>query len=679
MKLGDVGASVIVIVVILLMIIPVPPGVLNVLIIINISLALIILLLTLNATEALQFSSFPSVLLIATLYRLVLNIRSTLLILSNGGNAGEIIETFGNFVIGGNVVVGFIIFLIILVIQFIVITKGSERVAEVAARFTLDAMPGKQMAIDADLNSGLIDESEAKARRKKIQREADFFGSMDGASKFVKGDAIMSIIITLINVVGGMIIGMTMLGMDINTVVRVYTLATVGDGLVSQIPALLISMATGIMVTRAGSDESVGTDVKRQLFEKPLPLIIAGAAIILLMFVPGMPAIPLIIIGTLLIVLGVRERGKQQKQNVVVEEQAVEQLTAERRKPENIFATLQVYPIEIELGYALTPLIDASSGGDLPDRLLIIRRQCALDLGLVVPVIRVRDNILLGANEYVIKIRGTEVATGEVMLNHYLAMNPGQASDDIVGIDTVEPAFGLPALWISEAMREKAELLGYTVVDPPSVIATHLTDVLKRHGHELMGRQQVQGLLDTLKQTQSALVDDVVPKIFSVGEVQKILSNLLRENICIRDLITILETLSDYGGITRDTDLLTEYVRQALKRSITRRFVPDNRARVLTLEPGVEQAIIDGVRQTDKGSFVAMEPDKLQKMFNSLRVGVERMTSMGVSPMALTSPMVRQHFKKLTEPVVPDLTVLSYNELEQNVEIYSDGVVTFSQ
>ncbi len=676
MKIGDLSVSLVIIAIIFLIILPVPPQILDVLIIVNISVALIILLVVLNSTETLQFSTFPSVLLITTLYRLGLNVRSTLNILANGGYAGKVIQTFGNYVIQGNIVVGVVIFLIILVIQFVVITKGSERVAEVAARFTLDAMPGKQMAIDADLNSGLIDETQAKERRKKIQRESDFYGAMDGASKFVKGDAIMSILITIINAVGGMIIGSTMLGMEVGETVQVYTLATVGDGLVSQIPALIISIATGIIVTRAASDDNIGTDLRNQLL-RPVPLILAGSALVVMIFIQGMPFLPLVIVGGTLIVYGLRLRSNEQKAEVVVEERQVEQLTQEKRKPESVMSLMQVYPIELEVGYALIPLLDASQGGDLSDRIIMIRRQCALDLGMIVPVIRARDNIQIGANEYVIKIKGAEVASGEVMLDHFLAMNPGNASDEIVGIETIEPAFGLPALWVSSAMRERAELLGYTVVDPPSVIATHLTDVLKRHGHELMGRQQVQGLLDTLKQQQSALVDDVTPRLYSVGEIQKILCNLLKENISIRDMITILETLADYGGVTHDTELLTEYVRQALRRSITRRFVPDNKARVLTLDPAVEQAIVEGVRQTERGSFVAMEPDRLQRMFNSLKTGVERMSSLGISPMALTSPMVRQHFKKLTEPVMPDLTVLSYNELEQDVEIYSDGVVSF--
>ncbi len=678
MKIGDILVSIVVIFVILLIIIPTAPVVLDILLIINISIALIILLITLNSTEPLQFSTFPSILLIVTIYRLGLNICSTRLILGNGGDAGNVIQTFGTFVIAGNLVVGFVIFLIILAIQFIVITKGSERVAEVAARFTLDAMPGKQMAIDADLNAGIIDDTQAKERRRKVQRESDFYGAMDGASKFVKGDAIISIIITLINVIGGIIIGMTALGMDFDQVMQVYTLATVGDGLVSQIPALLISTATGIIVTRAASDDNIGTDVQNQIFRRPIPLMVAGGAIVGLMAIPGLPKIPLFVVGVLLFVLGYREHAQRKKDSVVVEEQQVEQLTQERRKPESVMNLLQVYPIELEVGYALIPLVDANQGGDLLDRVVMIRRQCALDLGMVVPVIRIRDNIQIGANEYIIKIKGTEIAGGEVMIDHYLAMNPGNADDELTGIDTVEPAFGLPALWIEESQREKAEILGYTIVDPPSVIATHLTDVLKRHGHELLGRQQVQGLLDTMRQTQPALVDDVVPKLFSLGELQKILCNLLRENVSIRDLITILETLSDYGGITRDTDLLTEYVRQALKRAITKRFIPDNRARVLTLDPGLEQAILEGVRQTERGSFVALEPDKLQRMLTSLKGGADRMASLGLAPMALTSPMVRQHFKKLTEPVIPDLIVLSYNELEQDVEIYSDGVVGLS-
>ena len=675
MKFADVFIGIIVIGIVLLIIFPLGQVVMDILLTLNLSLSLIILLVSLYTKNALEFSIFPSLLLVTTLFRLALNISSTRLILTHA-SAGKLIETFGNFVVGGNVAVGFIIFLIIIVVQFVVITKGAERVSEVAARFTLDAMPGKQMAIDADLNSGLIGEREAKTRRNEIQREADFYGAMDGASKFVKGDAIVGIIIVIINIVGGIIIGMTMMDMEISQVLSTYTLLTVGDGLVTQIPALLISTATGIIVTKAASESSLGQDLFKQITGQPTVLIISGILLCLMSILPGFPVWVLLPLGGLLTYLGFALLRSQQREPMIEEEDISQQELEDIRRPENVVSLLSVDPIELEFGYGIIPLADVNQGGDLLDRVVMIRRQMALELGLIVPVVRLRDNIQLNPNEYVIKIKGTVVASGEVLADRFMAMDSGLAEEEIQGIDTVEPAFGLPAKWIDEDQRENAELMGYTVVDPPSVIATHLTEVIKQHGHELLGRQEVQMLLDNLKERNSVLVDEVVPKLLSLGELQKILGNLIREGISIRDMVTILETLADYAGIVRDPDLLTEYVRQALSRAITQKFIPDNKGKVLTLDNQLEKEIMDNVQQTEHGSYLSMAPEKTQRIFNNLMQEVSRISSLGMTPIVLTSPVVRIYFKRLTEQVMPDLVVLSYNELDSRVEVQSLGVVS---
>ncbi|MDD2375599.1 MAG: flagellar biosynthesis protein FlhA [Eubacteriales bacterium] len=679
MKFADILIAGVVFVVIILIIVPLSPVFLDFLLVVNISLAVTVLLLSLFTKEALDFSVFPPLLLILTLFRLALNISSTRLILGNNGEAGAVIKTFGGFVIGGNIVVGVIIFAIIIIIQFLVITKGSERVAEVAARFTLDAMPGKQMAIDADLNSGLIDEQQAKVRRSKIQREADFYGAMDGASKFVKGDAIVSILVTIINIVGGIVIGMMTSDLAIEEVIAKYTLATVGDGLVSQIPALMISTATGIIVTRAASEDNLGAEISSQLFSQPTVLYAAGVIITALSLIPGLPKLPIWMIGIFMVVLAtIIRRNILNAQAVPAADTAVEEIARESRKPENVVSLLGVDPIELEFGYGLIPLADANQGGDLSDRVVMIRRQCAMDLGLIIPGIRLRDNVLLKTNEYVVRIRGEEIARGEIMADHYLAMNAEESRLPIKGIETVEPAFGLPALWISRSEREKAELAGYTIVDPPSVLATHLSELLKRHANELLDRQQVQTLVDNLKQSQPALVDEVIPKLFTLGEVQKVLSGLLREGVSIRDMGTILETLSDYSGATRNPDMLIEYCRQRLKRTISKRFVGDGIARVITLDPQLEQLIIERLRQTEQGSFVALSPDQIQKLLHNLRSALERMMSVGINPVVLTSPAVRPHFKKMVEQMSPELAVLSYNEIDAAIEIHAEGMVSIS-
>ncbi len=677
MRVKDVSVAFIVLIVILIIIVPLPTMLLDVLLIVNITMSLFILLMSMYVKEALDFSIFPTLLLIMTLFRLGLNIATTRLILGNNGNAGEVVKAFGAFATEGNIIVGVIIFLIIIVIQFLVITKGAERVAEVSARFTLDAMPGKQMAIDADLNSGLIDEQQAKERREKVTREADFYGAMDGASKFVKGDAIVGILITVINAVGGLIIGMTMSGLTTDEVLSIYTTATIGDGLVSQIPALMISTATGIIVTRSASKENLGRDMIDQFTRQPMILLVLGVMLLIIAMIPGLPIAPLIIISAIMFFGGfmLMRAAKKPAEAPPEEVDKAVVAAAEKRKPENVTSLLQIELIGIELGYGLVPLVDANQGGDLLERVVMIRRQCAMDLGIIVPIIRIRDNIQLNTNEYVIKIKGVEVAAGEVMLDHILALSTEEVKGKLQGIETVEPTFGLPAIWIPEEERERAELLGYTTVDAPSVIATHLTETIKRHSSELLTRQQVQMLIDNLKNNQPALVDEVVPKLFSLGEIQKVLANLLKEGISIRDMGTILETLADYGAMVRDVELLTEYVRKALYRSISKQFIPTNKARVITLDPALEQLISEKTKQTEQGTYVALNQEEIQRIYVSLKNAIEKMTKLGITPIVLTSPLVRRQFKNITAQMIPDLIVLSYNELDQNVEVYSDGVI----
>lgn len=670
---GDIIAIGIVAIV-MLIVIPVPTFLVDILLTLNISLSMVIFLLSMYIKEPLQFSIFPTMLLITTLFRLSLNFSTTRLILGEG-YAGKVINAFGNFVTGSNPIVGFIMFLILVVVQFVVITKGAERVAEVSARFTLDAMPGKQMAIDADLNSGLINELEAKERRKKIQREADFYGAMDGASKFVKGDAIAGIIITLINILAGFAIGMLQMDLEFLEALSKFTLLTIGDGLVSQIPALLISIAAGMVVTRAASNSDLGTDIISQLLSEPKILYIAAGALFILAFT-GLPPVPNIILAVCLGFMGYSLQRTiktvQKEEEIKAQDVEVEEI----RKPENVMTLLQVDPIELEFGYGIIPLADVNQGGDLLDRVVMIRRQCALDLGLIVPVIRLRDNIQLKPNDYIIKIKGIEVANGELMFDNFLAMNPGTADGELEGIKTTEPAFGLPAVWINENQKERAEMMGYTVVDPPSVIATHLTEVIRNHAHELLGRQDVQRLIDNIKENYPALVDDVIPKLLSIGDVQKVLANLLKEGVSIRDMVTIIETLADYAPMTKDTDMLTEYVRQSMRRNITKRFISDMQAKVITLDATLEQAIMDSVQQTEYGSYLNMEPNAAQRIISNLLKEMQKLSSVGEQPIILASPVVRLYFKRMTEQVAPGLVVLSYNELDPLVEIQSVGVVS---
>ncbi|WP_019553179.1 flagellar biosynthesis protein FlhA [Propionispira raffinosivorans] len=673
-KYSDIVIALAIIMIVIMMIIPLPTILLDLLLCLNITLALVVLMVSVYNVEPLDFSVFPSLLLVTTLFRLALNVSSTRLILLEG-YAGEVIMSFGNFVVGGNAVIGFIIFVILIIIQFIVITKGAERVAEVSARFTLDAMPGKQMSIDADLNQGAITDLEAKDRRIKIQREADFYGAMDGASKFVKGDAVAAIIIIIINILGGFIIGMVQRNLDVTQALQTYTLLTVGEGLVNQIPALLVSTATGIIVTRAASDENLGHDLVTQLFKNSRIFFIIAGVLTLMAIVPGLPGIPFFSLAVIAAVIAYNLRQSEQESVETESVQKEEQEKEDIKKPENIISLLQVDPMELEIGYSLIPLVDTGQGGDLLERIVMIRRQCALELGLVVPTIRIRDNIQIKPNAYIIKLKGIEIAKGELLLDHYLAMNSGTVFEEVAGIDTVEPAFGLPALWIPEAEREQAELNGYTVVDAVSVLATHLTEVIKSHADEILGRQETQNLVDNVKKTSASVVEELVPALMSVGEIQKVLANLLSERVSIRDMATILEVLADYARATKDTDILTEYVRHALARQITQQNLQNNVLPCITVDPQVENMIAAAVQRTEHGSYVNLEPDSMKRLLNALNEALQNLTSMGYQAIVLTSPAVRLYFRKLVERSVPGIIILSHAEIEQSVEIQVLGVV----
>ncbi|HBD62880.1 MAG TPA: flagellar biosynthesis protein FlhA [Clostridiales bacterium] len=672
--------SLFIIAVVLMIIIPLPPFILDLMFIINIAVSIIILLTTMYIKEALEFSVFPSLLLITTLFRLSLNVSSTRLILTNGGHAGAVIATFGNFVLQGSAVVGFIIFLIIVLVQFIVITKGAERVAEVTARFTLDAMPGKQMAIDADLSSGIITEQEAKKRRSNIQREADFYGAMDGATKFVKGDSIMSIVITGINFVGGVIIGMVQGGSTFTEVLQTYSIATVGDGLVSQIPALLISTATSMIVTRAASESSLNVDLTNQIKSQPLVLIISGIVILSMAAIPGFPKLQVVSMAAVFIFLGSRLL-KTNSASIAAEyedEEVHEARSAESeddyfRNIDNIYELIQIDPIEMEVGYSLIPLVDESSGGNFVDRVVMFRRQFAQEMGMVVPSVRLRDNGYLNPNEYVIKLKGEEVARGEILVEYYLALDPGSLTGEVDGIETIEPAYGIPSKWITKDKKEIAEIYGYTVIDPLSVLITHLSEIIRVHAHELLSRQDLNQLLANMKKGNELLVDEVVPSILSHGNLQKILGNLLREGIPIKDLDTILETISDYGTSVKDTEMLTEYVRQALKRTITHKWSEGGQIRVITLSTDVEKLIINAISKTDKSSYLSIDPDLMQKLVGQLIEQINRLKSEISIPIILTSPFVRGYFRKLLDQFYPKAVVLSFNEIDNSVQIQALG------
>lgn len=671
--------SLFIIAVILMIIIPLPPFFLDLMFIINIAISIVILLTTMYIKETLEFSVFPSLLLITTLFRLSLNVSSTRLILTNSGDAGAVIATFGNFVLQGNAVVGFIIFLIIVLVQFLVITKGAERVAEVTARFTLDAMPGKQMAIDADLSSGIINEQEAQARRKNVQRESDFYGAMDGATKFVKGDSIMSIVITFINFMGGVIIGMVQGGSTFAEVLQTYSIATVGDGLVSQIPALLISTATSMIVTRAASESSLNIDLSNQIKSQPLVLIISGVVILSMALIPGFPPVQVIVLSVLFIFLGYKllkanadvvsgnETDEISKNEPVSEEEYF-------RNIDNIYELIQIDPIAMEVGYSLIPLVDVI-GGNFIDRVVMFRRQFAQEMGMVVPSVRLRDNGYLNPNEYVIKVKGEEVAKGEILVEYYLALDPGNLTGEVEGIETIEPAYGIPSRWIKKDKRELAEIYGYTVIDPLSVLITHLSEVVKAHAHELLSRQDLKQLLDNMKKDNELLVDEVVPSVVSPGNLQKILGNLLKEGIPIKDMETILETISDYGASVKDTEMLTEYVRQALKRTITHKWSEGGQIRVITLSTDVEKLIINSIGKNEKGSYLSIDPDLMQKLVTQLIEQINRLKGEINIPIILTSPFVRGYFRKLLDQFYPKSVVLSFNEIDNSVQIQALGNV----
>ena len=677
-KKADIGVGLYLLCAVIFFIIPIPSLLLDVMLAINIGIALIILFNVLFVKEVLDMSFFPTLLLFTTIFRISLNVSSTRLILSTG-NPGVVVQTFGNFVGGGNLVIGAIVFIVLVIIQFIVINKGSERVAEVTARFTLDAMPGKQMAIDADLNTGAITDKEAKERREKIQKESSFFGAMDGATKYVKGDATAGLIITFINVIGGTIMGVMFQGLAAGEAIQKFGILTIGDGLVSQIPSLLISLSTGILVTKGSNEADFSGILVKQLFGIPKVLYIVGTVLIFLGIVT-----PLRNEWWLFLGLGGAfiATGKSISKNIGIESIEEEATQAENdaeeiRKPENVVSLLQVDPIELEFGYGIIPLADVNQGGDLLDRVVMIRRQIALELGTVVPIIRLRDNIQLNPNQYIIKIKGILVTEGEILFDHYMAMNPGYVEEEITGIPTFEPSFHLPAIWITEGQRERAESLGYTVVDPPSIIATHLTEVIRSHIAELLTRQDVQNLVNNLKDSNPVLVDELVPKLLGLGEIQKVLQNLLAEGISIRDLLTIFETLADHAQTTRDTDVLTEYARQGLKRAISNKYFPSNETTsVITLDPKVEQEIMGAVKQTEQGSYLALDPETTKKIIDSVETEVSKLESLGKNAIIITSPIVRMYFKKLTEDYFKDLIVVSYNEVESNVELQSVGMVT---
>ncbi|MEY8332885.1 flagellar biosynthesis protein FlhA [Lachnospiraceae bacterium 47-T17] len=673
---ADVGVALYLLAAIVFFIVPIPSFLLDVLLIFNISIALVILFNCLFVQEVLDMSFFPTLLLFTTIFRISLNVSSTRLIL-NTGNPGNVVTTFGNFVGGGDMVIGTIIFIILIIVQFVVINKGSERVSEVTARFTLDAMPGKQMAIDADLNTGAIDDAEAKRRREKIQMESSFFGAMDGATKYVKGDASAGLIITFVNVIGGTVMGMWRGGLPFQEAILQYGILTIGDGLSSQIPSLAISMATGILVTKASKEADFGQVLISQLFGLPKVLIMVGATILFLGVVTPLNFFLCAAMGGIFLVTGLSMSKSMSVEQIEEEAGAVETEAEEIRKPENVVALLSVDPIELEFGYGIIPLADVNQGGDLLDRVVMIRRQIALELGTVVPIIRLRDNIQLNPNQYIIKIKGIQVTEGEILFDHYMAMNPGFVEEEITGIPTFEPSFHLPAIWITESQRERAESLGYTVVDPPSIIATHLTEVIRSHIAELLTRQDVQNLIDNVKESNPVLVEELVPKLLGIGEIQKVLQNLLAEGISIRDLLSIFETLADHGTSSRDTDVLTEYVRQSLKRAISNKYFPANEATsVVTLDPKIEQEIMSAVKQTEQGAYLTLDPERTRAIIEATESEVSKLESLGKSAIVVTSPIVRMYYKKLTEEYLKDLIVVSYNEIESNVELQSVGMVT---
>ena len=678
-KNTDIVFALMVVGIIVMFIIPLPTMLLDLLLAANITFSMVVILVSIYTTEPLDLSVFPSLLLFATLFRLGLNVSTTRLILGQG-YAGEIILSFGDFVVGGNYVVGLIIFIIIVVIQFVVITKGAERVAEVAARFTLDAMPGKQMSIDADLNAGIIDEMEAKRQREKIRQEADFYGAMDGASKFVKGDAIAGIIITFINIIAGLVIGMLQQGMSFAEAAQTYVLLTVGDGLVSQVPALLISTATGMVVTRAASENNMGNEMTEQLLKQPKALFIAAGVLLVLGFVPGLPTIPFLVLAVFIATLAylmIRTAQVEEPQQEREEEQP--ELSPEEQqkmKEEEIKQLIKVDKLEIEVGYNLISLVLPEQGGDFLDRVSNIRKQIAMELGIILPPVRIVDNLQLQPNIYKIKLQGVEISEYQLYADKFLAMDPGDTFEDIDGIETEEPAFGTPAIWIEAEQRERAEMANYTVVDPGSVMATHLTEIIKSHAYELLGREEVKKLIDNIKEENEAVVDELIPDLMNLGEIQKILQNLLWENIPIKNLVLILETLADHAGRTKDQTILTEYVRQGLSRQISNQFTDEeNNLDVFTIDPQKEEELANSLEQSDQGNYLSLQPAEAQNLINNIVQQAKQLLEQGKEPILLTSPMIRRPIKEMVHRTFSDLTVLSFNELESDVDLQVQGVV----
>ncbi len=678
-----------VVVIVMFLIIPLPETLLDILIITNISLSIVILMVTMTISEALDFSIFPSLLLITTLFRLGLNVSTTRAILGfegNGAPGTPVIQTFGELITQGNIVLGIIIFFIIVLVQFIVITKGAERVAEVAARFTLDAMPGKQMAIDADLSSGLINEQQARERRGKIQREADFYGAMDGATKIVKGDATMSLIITAINLIGGIIIGSINGVGDLGTVAQTYSIATIGDGLVSQLPALMISTATGMIVTRSVSEGSLNSDVIEQFARQPRAILTAGAVLIILGLIPGTPTLPLLIVGVGLAVFGYMMSGRLDRQEatqLAQPEEPMEDVIAATpsetdyyKDINNVYGLLTVDPIEMEFGYSLIPLVDENSGGKLISRIVIFRRQYAQDMGFVIPSIRLHDSSALGTNQYVVKIKGEEVARGEILVDYYLALEPPNPGGEIDGIETIEPAYGIPSRWILPENKEMAEIYGYTVIDPLSVMQTHLSEVVRRHAYELLGRAEVMQLVENLKRSSPELVEEAIPNVLSYSNLERILRNLLKEGVPIRDLGTILETATDALMTTKDLDMVTENIRVALSRTITRRFCEHGQLRVVTLDADVEKRVISSLSKNEQGIYLAMGPDLMQSIVTQLGEYLKKFNDLSQTPIVLTSQVIRVYLSRMLAQFYPGVYVLSFNEITSDVQIQSLGNIT---
>ena len=676
MKKQDLGVALYLLAAFIMLIIPINSLALDVLLAFNMAIAFTILFGTMFAKEVLDMSYFPTILLFTTVFRIALNVSSTRLILSTG-DPGNVVATFGEFVGGGDLVIGIVVFIILLIVQFVVINKGSERVAEVTARFTLDAMPGKQMAIDADLNTGAITDAQAKERRQKLQDEASFFGSMDGAVKYVKGDATAGLIITGVNIIGGICMGILRQKMEFGAALDKYVILTIGDGLVSQIPSLATSLATGILVTKGSKEADFSSVLVKQLFGLPKVLYMVGGVIMVLGIATPLSKLIFIPMGAIFIVCGRMIANTIETAEIEAQVDIDEESAEEIRRPENVNSLLQVDPIELEFGYGIIPLADVNQGGDLLDRVVMIRRQIALELGTVVPIIRLRDNIQLNPNQYIIKIKGIQVSEGEILFDHYMAMNPGFVEEEISGIPTFEPSFHLPAIWITENQRERAESVGYTVVDPPSIIATHLTEIIRQYLSDLLTRQDVQNLVNNVKESNPSLVEELVPKLLGLGDIQKVLQNLLKEGISVRDLVTIFETLADHAATTRDTDILTEYVRQSLKRAISNKYFPINETTsVVTLDPKLEQEIMGSVKQTEQGAYLTLDPDKTKDIIASVEVEVGKLEKLGKNPIIITSPIVRMYFKRLTEDYYKDLVVVSYNEIDASVELQSVGMVT---